>query len=151
MTKFRRFFGRLFFILGAISVFVCFSPLFPIGVEALLVGGLFFAIGGWVMAEPRIRDFFQRTARAIGNLRADIDPLLPVQILKLAKIRKGILTVSEVAIGLNLPLDLAEEGLKACVRAGNAQEDYEMSRGYSFYRFPEFLPAEGYGPPERLI
>jgi hypothetical protein len=69
-----------------------------------------------------------------------IDPLLPVRILRLAREKAGALTVSEVAISLNVPLEQAEEGLRACVRAGNATMDYDVTRGFTFYTFPEFLP-----------
>jgi hypothetical protein len=66
-----------------------------------------------------------------------------VRILKLAKSRGGTLTVSEVAIELDVPLDHAEAGLEACVRAGNALPDYDVARGHMLYRFPEFIdPGE---------
>lgn len=67
-----------------------------------------------------------------------IDPLLPVRILKLAREHKGILTVAQVAISLDVPLDQAEAGLSECVRAGNATPDYDIPRAHAFYRFPEF-------------
>ena len=70
--------------------------------------------------------------------RTIIDPLLPVRILKLAREHKGTLTVAEVAIGLNVPLDQAEAGLSECVRAGNAIPDYDIARAHALYRFPEF-------------
>lgn len=71
-----------------------------------------------------------------------IDPLLPVRILKLAKERAGTLTVAEVAMDLNVPLDQAQAGIDQCVNAGNAVPDYDIPRGLALYRFPEFLTTD---------
>jgi hypothetical protein len=144
MNRFRRFLGYAAYVVGGIATFVCISPLFPIGFEALLVGGIFFALGFWALHEDLIRDFFHRIPRFLeARPKSPADPLLPVRILKLAKTRQGILTVSEVAIEMNLPLEDAEAGLQACVRSGSAQEDFDISRGFSLYTFPEFLPGSG--------
>jgi hypothetical protein len=67
---------------------------------------------------------------------------LPVRILKLAKQGRGLLTVAEVAIELNVPLDQAQAGFDECVRAGNAFPDFDMIRGLSVYRFPEFAEPD---------
>jgi hypothetical protein len=75
-----------------------------------------------------------------------IDPLLPVRILRLAKDHEGILTVAQVAIELNVPLDHADAGLAECVRAGNAIPDYDIAHAHPLYKFPEFLAPE----PPRL-
>jgi hypothetical protein len=151
MTGLRRFLGYAALAAGGVATFVFLSPLFPIGVEAFLVGGVFFALGAWALAGPELRTILRRAARVkSGRLgtgreerpRVPIDQLLPVRILKLARERGGALSVSEVAISLNVPLDQAEEGLAACVRAGNATMDFNVSRGFTFYTFPEYLPPE---------
>jgi hypothetical protein len=138
MTKLRRFLGRSALVVGVISTVVFLSPIFPIGVEALLVGGLFFGAGAWALAAPDIRGALRRFIRTVPRSSVSIDPLLPVRILRLAAHRQGTLSVSEVAIELDVPLDQAQEGLRVCVRAGSATEDFDLSRGYSLFRFPEF-------------
>ena len=65
-----------------------------------------------------------------------------MRILKLAKGHGGILTVAEVAMDLNVPLDQAEAGLSECVRAGNAVPDYDIQRAHAVFRFPEFLEPD---------
>jgi hypothetical protein len=149
----RRTLGYLALSAGGVATFVFLSPVFPIGIEAFLVGGVFFALGAWALAGPDIRKALRRlaAARGIGTRprepRAlEIDPLLPVRILRLARERRGALTVSEVAISLDIPLDQAEEGLHACVRSGNATMDFDVTRGFTFYTFPEYLP-----PGDRAI
>ncbi|MCX7038706.1 MAG: hypothetical protein NT005_06200 [Spirochaetes bacterium] len=140
--------------LGGAAILVGSSPLFPVFFEAFLVGGLLIAVGLWILAGRDLRSLLRRaarTSRAAGAFHGarpqrrppvDIDPLLPVRILKLAKTREGTLSVSDVAIELNVPLDHAEAGLEACVRAGNALPDYDVARGHMLYRFPEFLARE---------
>jgi len=85
--------------------------------------------------------------RRKGAAVTGIDPLLPVRILKLARDKGGILSVADVAIGLEVPLDHAEAGLAECVRAGNALPDYDIARAHPIYRFPEFLPPEPHRIP----
>jgi hypothetical protein len=143
MTKKRRTLGYVFFTLGGICTFVFLSPIFPIGVEAFLIGGLFFAAGAWVLAGRDVRKTVSRGIRARGRRPAvAIDPLLPVRILRLARERGGSITVSDVATALDVPLDQAEEGLRACVHSGNAVEDFDIPRGYTLFRFPEFMSPE---------
>jgi len=154
MKNFSRVAGYAAIALGGAAIFVGSSPLFPVIIEAFLVGGALIGVGLWILAGRDLRSLLGRATRArraMGASRAGrpqrrppivIDPLLPVQILKLAKTRAGTLTVSDVAIELNVPLDHAEAGLEACVRAGNALPDYDVARGHMLYRFPEFLPRE---------
>jgi hypothetical protein len=139
--------GYVLVVAGAAAIFVGVSPLFPVFLEAFVVGGVLIAGGLWVLAGPDLRASLRRAARlrATGRSaarrlapRVIIDPLLPVRILKLAKERGGILTVAEVAIELTVPLDHAEAGLSECVRAGNALPDYDVARAHAYYRFPEF-------------
>ena len=151
----RRLMGYGGLVLGVASIIVGASPIFPVIIEAFVVGGLFFAFGLWALAGPDLRKSLRRAARVTtdarraarkaGATRAPIDPLLPVRILKLAKERGGILTVADVAMGLNVPLDHAEAGLAECVRAGNATPDYDIARAHALYRFPEFLAPEDRG------
>jgi len=114
------------------------------------VGIVLFGVGAWVLAGRELRETIRRGLRASrqGGTRGSrggrpasvsIDPLLPVRILKLAKSHGGILTVADVAIQLNVPLDHAEAGLSECVRAGNAVPDYDIPRAHAVFRFPEFL------------
>jgi DNA-binding transcriptional LysR family regulator len=176
MKSYQRFIGWALVALGGISLFVGSSPLFPIGLEAFLLGGSLFAAGAWVLAGKELRDTIRRGLRAWSELRRSgrgigsrgngrgrlrgtgglrgtsgsggpvFDRLLPVRILKLAQQHGGVLTVARVAMGLNVPLDQAQAGLDECVRAGNAVPDYDVVRGHALYRFPEFLEPE----PPRL-
>jgi hypothetical protein len=154
MKNLSRVAGYTVIALGGAAIFVGSSPLFPVYFQAFLVGGLLIAAGLWILAGRDLRGLLRRAARTsraagashgAGSQRRPpivIDPLLPVRILKLAKTRSGTLTVSDVAIELNVPLEHAEQGLEACVRAGNALPDYDVARGHMLYRFPEFLPRE---------
>jgi DNA-binding transcriptional LysR family regulator len=160
MNRPQRFVGYALVAVGALSIFVGASPLFPIGLEAFLIGGVFFAAGAWVLAGKELRTAVRRalavllqkrreTSRGLRRGRAGpltIDPLLPVRILRLAKDHEGIVTVALVAIELNVPLDHAEAGLAECVRAGNAIPDYDITHAHALYKFPEFLAPE----PPRL-
>jgi hypothetical protein len=156
VSKRQRIVGYGLFGLGAASIIVGASPIFPIFIEAFVIGGAFFAAGAWVLAGKELRDSVRRGIRLWRESRspsrrftgrkgptiAGIDPLLPVRILKLAKEKSGVLTVADVAIDLNVPLDQAEAGLAECVRAGNALPDYDIPRAHAYYRFPEFLSPE---------
>jgi hypothetical protein len=148
MKKIRRVIGFTSIGLGFASLVVGLSPIFPIFAEAFLVGGGFFAFGAWALAGPEIKSLYQaliqkaRLSKRVEKAPITLDPLLPVRILKLAKEKSGILTVSEVAITLNIPIEQADEGLAACVRNGTALADFEVPLGYAKYRFPEFLPPE---------
>ncbi len=148
-----RILGYALVALGAVSVLVGASPVFPIGIEAFLVGGVLFVSGAWVLAGRDLRETILRGIRVTRNARkrpgsrsagfpVSIDPLLPVEILKLAKAHAGVLTVAQVAMELNVPLDQAQEGMDRCVRAGNAVPDFDIPHGHSLYRFPEFFPPE---------
>jgi hypothetical protein len=77
-----------------------------------------------------------------------IDPLLPVRVLKLAESRGGTVTVSAVAMALNVGLDECQLALDELVRKGAASVDVDFATGIANYSFPEFLPhtIEGAGP-----
>ncbi len=143
MTKSKRAFGYVLLTLGGICTFVFLSPIFPIGLEAFLVGGIFFAAGAWVLAGHDVQRTLRRRMRDTGRRPVvTIDPLLPVRILRLARERAGSITLSDVATALDVPLEQAEEGLRECVRTGNAIEDFDIPRGYTIYLFPEFMSPE---------
>ncbi len=138
--------------LGAACILVGVSPLFAIRFEAYFLGVVLFAAGAWVLVGRELRQTIRRGLRATGKARgakrpaagqaADIDPLLAVRILKLAREERGLLTVAQVAIALNVPIDQAEAGLAECVRSGNALPDIDVPRGHVLYRFPEFTPTD---------
>ena len=140
--------------LGAVSVFVGASPIFHAVIEPLIAGGVLFVAGAWMLAGKDLRDTVRKGIRAARDARGStrrsslrgpslqIDPLLPVRILKLARAHDGILTVAEVAIELNVPLEHARAGISECVRTGNAVADYDIPRGHELYRFPELTPGE---------
>jgi hypothetical protein len=148
----RRFLGWGALAFGAGSIVIGASPEFPIFLEAFLIGGVFLAFGLWALAGPEVREALRRAARSMAASRKQarrddrpppsIDPLLPVRILRLAREKGGILTVADVATGLDVPLDHARAGLEECVRAGNAMPDYDIPRAHELYRFPEFSAPE---------
>ncbi len=150
MKKIRRVVGYISLAVGGVAVIFGISPVIPTILDAVFLGGAFFGIGAWALGGPRITSAFRAWKVRAGSARINaekkpavaIDPLLPVRILKLAREKDGTLTVSETAISLTIPLEQAEEGLKACVRSGNAIADFEIPRGYAVYRFPEFLSPE---------
>ena len=153
MTRIQKIIGYGAIALSVVSIFIGVSPLFAVRFEAYAVGVVLFGIGAWVLAGRELRDTIRKAIRSARQGRTDgrrggrrpgpasvtIDPLLPVRILKLAKGHGGILTVAEVAMDLNVPLDQAEAGLSECVRAGNAVPDYDIPRAHPVFRFPEFL------------
>jgi hypothetical protein len=153
MSTLKRVLGYGSIGLGAVSMLIFMSPIFPAFGEAFLFGGIFFGLGAWVLAGPEIRALIRRALKTRASMpimrkhlphkpAAAIDPLLPVRVLKLAKERQGSLSISDVAIALSVPLAQAELALKACQDTGYATEDYDMARGYTLYRFPEFLSPE---------
>ena len=148
VSRVRRFWGYSALAMGAVSTFVFLSPIFPIGVEAFVVGGIFFAAGAWALRAPELRRTFRRFSATVTAPRVTIDPMVPVKILSLARAHGGMLTISSVAIELNVPIDQAREGLAICVREGNATEDFDFSRGYSIFRFPEFTTPPGRALPQ---
>jgi hypothetical protein len=69
MKSLQRFTGWTLVALGGISLFVGTSPLFPIGIEAFLLGGALFAAGAWVLAGKELRETIRRGLRAWSELR----------------------------------------------------------------------------------
>ena len=76
------------------------------------------------------------------------DHLLPVRVLKLAESRGGVLTVSAVAIALEVELDAAQWALDELVRKGAASVDVNLATGVASYSFPEFQSRPLQGPLE---
>jgi hypothetical protein len=148
LKKGRRVVGYGAIVLGTASTIVFMSPIFPIGIEAFLIGGVFFGIAYWALANPGIAGIARRLFPRLVEPPGPIAPRLPVQILRFARERHGELTVSQVAIELNIPIPEAEAGLNACVLSGNATEDYDVRRGFALYRFPEFTSPDT--EPKRL-
>ncbi len=154
MKNSRRIAGWALIAVGGAALLVGVSPLFPVFIEAFLVGGALIGTGVWLLSGKDLRAAIGRGSGTApprtgpagrgsrGRAPVVIDPLLPVRILKLARDRGGVLSVSDAAMELNVPLDDAEAGLEACVRAGNALPDWDVARGYMLYRFPEFSPPK---------
>lgn len=154
IPRWKRVIGYLLVGFGVLSIVDFFSPIpipttflgaFVTGAAAIVGGAYLLTGGGWMA-------YLRRWAAARGprperkpEQAAAFDPLLPVEILRLARERGGLLTVSEVAISLNVPLPQAGAALEECVRRGNAFPDYDIDRQHAIYRFPEFTPR-----PERL-
>jgi hypothetical protein len=151
----RRVAGWAVIAVGSAALLVGVSPIFPVFVEAFLVGGALIATGVWLLSGKDLRAAFgqgsggadQRAGPAGRSSRRRaavvIDPLLPARILELARARGGVLSVSDAAKELGVSQAHAEAGLEACVRAGDAQPDWDVARGYMLYRFPGFSPPEG--------
>ncbi|MBN1412528.1 MAG: hypothetical protein JW969_16895 [Spirochaetales bacterium] len=138
--------------LGLLSIVNFFSPIpIPtIGITAI-ISGVIFTIGGALMITTD-KSFWagiiSRNRKRLFQQKINIDPLIPVKILKLSKDHNGILTASEVAIKLNVPLPIAEAGLDECVRFGHAMVDFDMKRELKYYKFPEHLPVDDSEKPD---
>lgn len=151
--KVRKAIGIALVVLGALNILDLASPLIPtIGIQAVIVGGICIAAGAFLMRPERqagqdptrrLGSIFSalRGARAGGNEpRRPIDPLLPVRTLRLAEQRAGELTVSAVAMALEIGLDDAQAALDELVRKGAASVEVDLDTGVAKYCFPEFLP-----------
>ena len=144
--------GAILVVLGFITIpFLRFGGEFLIISAFLLVFGASSIIRG-IGGGERVRDLLgsiRRPAEGSGKPQAPrIDPLLPVRVLKLAESREGTLTVSAVAMSLNVGLDECQLALDELVRKGAANVDVDYATGIASYRFPEFLPhtVDGAGP-----
>jgi hypothetical protein len=144
--------GIILVVLGIISL-----PSFRFGGEFLFISAFLIVFGASrilpeIGTRDRIRALLSSSRRSSPSQERGpalrIDPLLPVRILKLAESRGGILTVSSVAMALNVGLDECQLALDDLVRKGAASEDIDLANGVASYRFPEFLPhtIEGAGP-----
>ena len=143
--------GIFLIVLGIVSL-----PFVRFGDEFLLLS-LFFIVFGSVRlgkelgAAERVRLLLRssRSPEPPDKARKRIDPLLPVRVLKLAESRGGLLTVSSVAMALNVGLDECQVALDELVRKGAALVDVNLSTGVASYSFPEFLPVSPEGQDGR--
>lgn len=151
--RWRRILGYALAIFGALSILDFFSPI-PIpttGAVAVVSGAIAIAAGFYFLYLSQVdwvsllKRSVSRRERERAAQEAGIDPLVPVEILRIASEKAGLLTVSVAAMELNMPLSVVEAGLRECVRRGAAHEDFDEVRSTVVYRFPEFLPP---GSPE---
>ncbi len=144
--KLRRIAGIGCVVFGVLNIIDLGDPLIPtMGLQAIIVGGLFIAGGAFLLrpegsGRPRLSNLFPGSRRAVGEPERRIDPLLPVRVLKLAEQRKGALTVSAVAMALEVGLDDAQAALDELARKGAASAEIDLGSGLATYRFPEFSP-----------
>jgi hypothetical protein len=135
--------GLILVILGFASIALPFTREFVIISLFLIIFGAsrFIADLG---VKDRLRGVWGSGRRSsIGQDKgaaSRIDPLLPVRVLKLAESHSGVLTVSVVAMALNVGLEECQIALDELVRKGAANVDVDLSTGVATYRFPEFLP-----------
>ena len=148
IPRWKRILGYILLGFGVLSIIDFFSPI-PIPTTflgAFLTGGIAIVVGAWLLTGGGWLAYLNRSAatrspRESRQLdRVAFDPLLPVEILRLASKRDGILTASTVATELNVPLAQASAALEECVRQGSAFEYYDIGRQHAAYRFPEFTP-----------
>jgi hypothetical protein len=147
--------SRLGIILVVLGIFTLPLPFIR---EFILINIVLIITGGSLVVRElglgvRFRDLLQSNRRPIDGFGGKsesrrIDPLLPVRVLKLADSHGGVLTVSVVAMALNVGLEECQIALDDLVRKGAANVDIDLSTGVASYRFPEFLPhtIEGAGP-----
>ena len=144
--------GVVLVVLGLVTVpFVRFGGEFLLISAFLLVFGTVRILKEWG-GQERMKSLFSSMRRGDSvqsrGPESRIDPLLPVRVLKLAESHSGSLTVSSVAMALNVGLDECQLALDDLVRKGAANVDVDLSTGVASYRFPEFLPhtIDGAGP-----
>jgi hypothetical protein len=149
--SFKKIMGVILIVLGMISLTLPFTrEFFLVSVTLIAFGAS--AVVREVGGKDRLLGLFHSLRRPAEPQpkapSARIDPLLPVRVLKLAEARAGTLTVSVVAMALNVGLDECQIALDELVRKGAASVDVDLSTGVANYRFPEFLPhtIEGAGP-----
>jgi hypothetical protein len=148
IPRWKRILGYILLGFGILSVIDFFSPI-PIPTTflgAFFTGGIAIVAGAWLLTGGGWLVYLKRWAatRDAGSARKPdrvvFNPLLPVEVLRLARENDGILTVSKVATSLNVPLDQAAAALDECVHQGNAFPDYDIEQQHAIYRFPEFTP-----------
>jgi len=150
----RKLFGTILIGAGLANILNFWAPV-PVptvGITAFIIGGL--CIGAGVMlrrSRPSARHIDSMHDR-LGSLRGQdtdgkapakpVDALLAVRVLRLASESKGSLTVSRVAMDLNVPLDAAQTALEECVMKGTASMEIDGLTGITHYVFPEFTGGE---------
>jgi hypothetical protein len=148
----KKFLNAGFLTLGFLLLFARFF----IGGEAIVFGILFLGIGaariiGQSSAKEKIKSLLG-AAKSRDSTPSPKSPtadhLLPVRVLKLAESRGGVLTVSAVAMALEVELDAAQWALDELVRKGAASVDINLATGVASYSFPEFQSRPLQGPLE---
>ncbi|WP_304225558.1 hypothetical protein [Gracilinema caldarium] len=160
----RKFFGNLFIILGFLNIanFWAPRPIPTVGPSAIIIGLLLIGTGVFIKLDrdnqgnikwDRLASLF-RSSKALSSEKEQrshgqrtterplADPLIAVRVLRLAEQKRGLLSVSQTAMELNIPLSDAEAGLDECVARGTASIEVDTNTGLAFYRFPEFLPKD---------
>ncbi len=150
----RKLFGTILIAAGLANILNFWAPV-PVptvGITAFIIGGL--CIGAGVLLRrsrsnhSRIDslhngfDALQSQNTHLKTSAGSVDPLLAVRVLRLAAESKGSLTVSRVAMDLNVPLDAAEAALEECVMKGTASMEVDGITGITHYVFPEFTGGE---------
>jgi len=135
--------------------FISFFDVRFFGGVSLLFGLIMIITGSTLLLRDaggvnRIKGLFVPKSRdATAPTRAPTaDHLLPVRVLKLAEARNGVLTVSAVAMALDVELDAAQWALDELVRKGAANVDVNLTTGVASYSFPEFQSRPIQGPLE---
>jgi hypothetical protein len=149
--SFKKILGIVLVVFGVISISLPFTREFILISLILIAYGasaIVREIGGGDRIRALLRSFRRPYVPEQRGSSPRIDPLLPVRVLKLAESHAGSLTVSIVAMALNVGLDECQIALDELVRKGAASVDVDLSNGVATYRFPEFLPhvIEGAGP-----
>lgn len=140
---FRKIVGWLLVIFGVLSALDFVGPLIPgQGFLAVLIGLVSAGSGVWLLgAGSAIGRRLRALASPSRPRKAAVDPMLSVRVLRLARASSGTLTVSEVAMTLEVGLEAAQAALDDLVEKGQATADVDISSGVATYAFPEFLPG----------
>ena len=138
----RKITGAVFIGVGALNIlnFWAPAPIPTAGPLAFLIGALFIGTGLFIRA-PRDgsgRVEWHRLGALLGPGKSDspigpgsraerrtettrpVDPKLPVRVLRLAAESGGVLSISQAAMGLDVPLDDAQAALDECAMKGTA-------------------------------
>jgi hypothetical protein len=136
--------GAILIVLGLVSMFLPFTREFAL-ISVILIAFGASSVVREIGGKGRLRSLFgslRRPSEPPARMQPRIDPLLPVRVLKLAESRSGLVTVSSVAMALNVGLDECQLALDELVRKGAANVDVDFSTGVASYSFPEFLPRK---------
>jgi hypothetical protein len=152
----RKILGNLFILFGILNIanFWAPRPIPTVGPSAFIIGLLLIGTGMYIRLDRDKAGNIQWDRifpKATKEMRDDrrtaqkqnlVDPLIAVRVLRLAEQKRGILSISQTAMELNIPLADAEAGLDECVARGTATIEVDPKTGLPFYWFPEFLPRE---------